>query len=108
MLMARGESVIIDATWPNAERRARARQVADRSGATITELECVLEKETARGRIATRNLTGTDGASEATPATFDRSITARDPWPEAHRISNEGPTEQALSQALRYVVRPPS
>lgn len=108
LLMSRGESVVIDATWPDAEMRARAREVAGQCGATITEIECVIENETAKRRIATRNRTGADGASEATPATFDRSMTGRDPWPDAHRVSNEGTAEQALAHALRFVVRPPS
>lgn len=107
LLMARGESVIIDASWPSAEVRRNARLLASSWDAGLVELECVAEIDTTKRRVALRNRTGADGASDATPAILDQAMAARDPWPTAQSVSNEGSVTDTLEHALRYVSAPP-
>ncbi len=106
LLMARGESVIIDASWPVAEVRRNGRLLASSWEAGFVELECVAETDTTRLRVALRNRTGADGASDATPAILDQAMAVRDHWPTARSISNEGSIAETLEHALRYVSAP--
>lgn len=104
MLLSGGESVVIDATWPATDMRRRARELALQWGATIIELECVLPPRLAEARVAKRNLTGADGPSDATPAILDRAMSVREPWPEAHRVSNEGSPEETIEFVCQHVL----
>ncbi|HET9877012.1 MAG TPA: AAA family ATPase [Mycobacterium sp.] len=80
--LRRGESVILDGTWADPQQRRRARELADATSASMTELVCTAPQRTATHRIETR----TETASDATPQ-IAAALSARDDgWPEAHRL----------------------
>lgn len=96
-LLIAGESVVIDATWSDAEQRQSARALADRHGAALTEFECRVDPVLARRRIADRTATALD-ASDATPELVD--LMSRDPWPQAHRLDTSGSPSEVVDVAL--------
>lgn len=81
-LLARGESVVLDATWLSLERRRAAREVAVSATADLIEIECRADREVLMQRIASRTARG-DDASDATPAVLDEQLHRRDEWPGA-------------------------
>ncbi len=97
MLLIAGESVVIDATWSDAVQRELARSLAARYGAVLSELECRLDPDLARRRIADRTARG-DDASDATPELVD--LMSRDPWPEAHPLDTSRPRAEVVDDAL--------
>ena len=101
--LAHRESVILDATWLDAEERDLAKRVADDWAAPLLQLQCVCPDHIASDRIGERLRLGED-ASEATVA-VRRSLAARsETWSAASVIdtSTSTPTEEveAALQAL--------
>ncbi len=82
VLLDRGESVILDATWSCESQRERARALAWRHGGWLHEIECRLDATVARERIA-RRLASPWNPSDATPDLVDHLAAGRDPWPQA-------------------------
>ncbi|TWH61505.1 hypothetical protein L612_001500000430 [Rhodococcus rhodochrous J38] len=83
--LARGRSVVLDATWLSSGQRDAARKVADGAAVDVIEIECRAEKGILLQRMASRAERG-DDASDATPAVLERQLRRRDPWPEAVSI----------------------
>ena len=102
LLLSRGESVVLDASWARASRRADARVLAAEHRAELVELECVLDTETAKERIA-RRLASVWSPSDATPDIADHLFARREPWPEAVRVDTSRPPGAVLAAASRVV-----
>ena len=99
-LLARGVSVILDATWGSADHRRRAAEVARAHHTPLHELECTVDVAEAERRAAARAAAGLD-ASDATAEIVRRAMGRRDPWPTAAEIDTSVGTEPALATALR-------
>ena len=97
LLLAGGESVVLDATWGDAAHRDAARAMGARHGAAVDELECRLDHGLARRRIADRNREGRD-ASDATPELVDQMT--RDPWPQARRLDTGRSPDDVIDDAV--------
>jgi len=105
MLLARGESVVLDASWGTAAARDDAAALAEATAADIVELRCEAPETVMATRIADRTRAGTD-ASDASPE-IARALAARaDPWPSATTVETSGPVEATLSAARRAVRLP--
>lgn len=100
--LARGESVILDATWGRAPLRDEARRVAEATHARLIELRCDAPAEVARARAAARAAEGGD-ASDAGAEVAAALAAVAEPWPEAAAIGTGGPPEAAVEQALALV-----
>lgn len=96
-LLARGTSVVLDASWTSAEERHEARVLAEATSSRLVELRCVAPQALCRDRVATR--TDPHG-SEATPAVVDLLDRRADPWSEATDIDTSGRFELLQSAAL--------
>lgn len=96
-LLAHGESVIIDASWTSAARRAEAARVAGDTHADLVALRCAtpLAAERLRARRG--------GGSDADAAIAGRMAETADPWPDAVTIDTSGPVEEAAGRAERAV-----
>ena len=101
-LLARGESVVLDASWTDAEERGRAVRLAEDAAAELTCLECRAPREITEPRI--RNRRGS--ASDATPLVAAVMSLDADPWPEAVAIDTAGPAEGAIDLAVAEVLTP--
>ena len=51
LLLERGVSVVLDATWASAEARARLRAVAEKTASALTEIRCDVDTAIAKDII---------------------------------------------------------
>ncbi|WP_231390275.1 AAA family ATPase [Nocardia sp. CNY236] len=92
-----GISVILDASWIDADMRAQAAAVAERTHTDLLQLRCVCPRALAEHRIGTRP----HGDSEATPAIADALAATASPWPEATVIDTTHPVDESVAAAKR-------
>ena len=107
LLLQRGESVVVDATWSSAETRAAMRACAELGCAEVDELQCVLPNAVARERIARRSAS-IYNPSDATPELVDHMMARFDPWPEAREISTNQRIADSVDDAVDAVLGRPS
>jgi aminoglycoside phosphotransferase family enzyme/predicted kinase len=93
-----GQSVIVDASWTDAELRHAARVVADATSSELIELRCSVAPEVADARIERRRQRGVD-ASDADPIVAAALRAAAAPWPAAVTVDTSGPASDALEVA---------
>lgn len=98
-LLGSGVSVVLDATWTSAARRAAARSLARDARVELTELECVLPDGVAEQRLASRR----GDASDATAAVRAALQEEADPWPEARRLDTSLDQPVVVKEAVRAV-----
>jgi aminoglycoside phosphotransferase family enzyme/predicted kinase len=112
-LTAHGESVILDATWISADRRAEVAAMAGQAAADLVQLRCAAPHAVAAERMTRRS----NDPTYANPSDADQQVAARmarrqDPWPDAIIIETAGPAvgehsePDLVSQALRAIGRP--
>ena len=87
LLLARGESVIADASWQSPGHRAAAAALAGTAQADLVALRCAARADVARRRLAAR----TGGVSDADAAIARQMAATQAPWPEAVTINTGGP-----------------
>jgi uncharacterized protein len=95
-LLARGQSVILDGTWRDAEHRRSAHDVADEYGCPTVEVACTGDVDQALGRIRLR---GRGSHSEVTPELAERLYRAETPWAAAHHIDTTQPLSDSVAEA---------
>lgn len=100
LLLGRGESVVLDASWTSAVERERASVLADRVSADLIALRCEVDTETAAARIRLRR-----DVSDADESVATALRQAADPWPACHAVDTRGSRSAATDQACA-VVRP--
>jgi aminoglycoside phosphotransferase family enzyme/predicted kinase len=98
-LLSHGESVVLDATWSNAEQREAALRMAERTHADLVALHCHVPAEVSAARLATR----TAGTSDAGLEVADAMEATEPAWPDAVSIDTSGPLEAAVAQALAAI-----
>jgi len=97
-----GESVIIDATWGDAEQRAAAARVAATSASRLVAVECRAPVDLAAKRAEQRLEAGTD-ASEAGAHVAGLLASSRDLWPEATGVDTSTSVAESLAAAAAAV-----
>lgn len=100
LLLDAGESVLLDATWTDPAHRALARDVARRCGAELIEIECQLDPDLARARIAKRQRESSD-ASDASPSLVVPVGNRRGSWPPAWDIDTSRSPDVVLEDVAR-------
>ncbi|MGW4925033.1 bifunctional aminoglycoside phosphotransferase/ATP-binding protein [Streptomyces parvulus] len=98
-LLARGESVVLDATWTDSAQREAARRTADQADADLVALHCHVPGDMAAARLTTR----TPGASDADLRVADAMAAREEPWSEAIDVDTSGSLGSAVAQALAAV-----
>jgi uncharacterized protein len=101
-LLARGEPVILDASWSAAPQRAAARALATRAHTELVELRCDAPPTVTSSRLDARAAAGGD-ASDATAAVAASMAAIADPWPDAITVDTAGPLEHSVADALAAV-----
>ena len=89
LLLGRGETVVLDASWRVAAHREMARVVAAGTSSRMVELMCQASDEVADARIRTR--AGGPHLSDATPEIAAAMAREFDPWPEADIVKTDSP-----------------
>lgn len=98
MLLRRGESVVLDASWTHAHDRDRARATAAAAHADLVELRCDVDPATAAARIAVRH-----DVSDADGHVAEELRRAADPWPSSHVIDTARPVAECADRACALV-----
>ncbi|MCU7729446.1 AAA family ATPase [Actinoplanes sp. KI2] len=100
LLLERGETVLLDASWMSGRHRQAARELASRTHGRLRELRCVAGHETVTRRLSER--TGSESDADAAVAA---AMTAEaQPWPEAIDIVTDNMPDTSLERALDAVV----
>jgi aminoglycoside phosphotransferase family enzyme/predicted kinase len=102
-LLSMGESVILDASWRDANMRAAARDLARITSSDLVELRCDAPAELAAARIEARQ--AGDAVSEATVDVARAMASDFDPWPEAATIDTASTIETSRRDATDAVNR---
>lgn len=107
--MAKGRSVVLDATFGKAEHRREALRLADEAGALVLFVACVCSEETIRERLLAR--TGTDSVSDARIQHFESIKAAFEPMDELSRrcrvrVDTEKPVDECLRTIFTYTATP--
>jgi aminoglycoside phosphotransferase family enzyme/predicted kinase len=84
-LLARGESVIADASWLSAPQRAAAAALASDVSADLVQLRCAASEDLARQRICARQ----HGVSDADADVARHMAADMAPWPEATTLDTD-------------------
>ncbi|RTL69542.1 MAG: gluconate kinase [Pseudonocardiaceae bacterium] len=96
VLLAEGESVVLDASWSTAAGRRDAGAAATEAAADLVELRCTVAPEVAAERLHRRR----GSASDATPEIATALRAAADPWPSATGIPTIGSPDSSVALAL--------
>lgn len=97
-LLERGESVLLDATWSDPERRSEAESVADRTASELTVLRCGLDERTAAERIRARS-----GISDADVVVAHAVRNAERPWLGGVDIDTALPPAKCAEDAVAAI-----
>jgi uncharacterized protein len=92
--LARGESVVLDASFSREQHRAAARGLGRWLSCEVSEVQAVCPRAVSAERIARRREVGTD-ASDATVEVLDGMSAAFEAWPQAGQVDTAGSTEQS-------------
>ncbi len=106
LLLERGRSVVLDATWSSASHREQARALGERTASELIELECVAPAAVAKERIASR-MASPFNPSDATPELVDRLNATADRWPEAIAVDTNQPIARSVEAAYCQVMAGP-
>lgn len=102
--LARGNSIVLDASWSKAEQRARAREVARRWEASFIIVECTVGEEVLERRLSKPSRSITDGRVELLD---EQSAAYERPEPDEAdrlvRVDTSGAFEEAARQAYEAV-----
>jgi predicted kinase len=98
-LLARGESVVVDASFSKTTWRDMAVALAVDADSDLTELRCLLSADVAAARLATRVADGRD-ASDATASVAAHMAEEFEPWPSAATVGTLPPVEDILPAVL--------
>jgi len=104
-LLVNGQTVVLDASWAAAPRRAAARGVARQTASDLVELRCEAPGPVCDDRIL-RRLGGFGDPSEATPAVARAMAHRFAAWSEATTIDTARPPGEVSAEVLKAFERP--
>lgn len=93
-LLAMGESVVLDATWADADLRRAATEVAERASSGLVQFRCEAPLEVAERRIAER----ASGGSDADAEIAGRVRAGFAAWPEATTVTTTAQPARCVSR----------
>jgi hypothetical protein len=102
VLLGLGESVVLDASWRSAEKRAAAREVTVATSSDLVELCCDAPPDVALHRIEERRRAGNLG-SDADECVARWMSGASDRWPQARRLDTTGPLDATVEEAVTAI-----
>ena len=101
-LLARGESVIADASWESPGHRAAAVALAGATRADLVALQCAAPAGIRHRRLAAR----TGGVSDADVAVARHMAAAQAPWPEAVTVDTSSTPPEEVEQGTTWPAAP--
>ena len=104
-LLARGESVILDASWSRASDRLLAAEAAQATWSDLVEVRCTAPEEVAERRLLDRRPDEAHG-SDATVEIARHMARTADAWPTATAIDTDRPVAEVVADVLRRCAAP--
>ena len=109
--LADGVGVVLDASWTDAGLRRRARELAGRHHAAMTEVCCVAPAAVCRERLAARTAPLDGGAqrpahgsaSDADVSVHEAMAAVADPWSEAVSVPTSGGVAESVTLVLDHL-----
>ncbi|HXZ73000.1 MAG TPA: AAA family ATPase [Streptosporangiaceae bacterium] len=101
-LLARGESVIADASWQSPGHRAAAAALADATRTDLVAFQCAAPADVRHQRLAAR----TGGISDADAAVARQMAAAQAPWPEAVTVDTSRTPPESVAQGMPWPADP--
>lgn len=101
-LLARGEPVVLDASWVEEDWREAAAATARAAAAPCVAIRCDAPTAVARERLERRARKGTS-ASDATPAVLDDLARRMGPWPLAQDLDTHGDIDGVVAASVELV-----
>lgn len=105
-VLARGESVVLDASWACDRHRRMARSIGRAMRTEVVELRCVAPDPVARERVA-RRMASMYNPSDATPEVVDHLVARFEHWPEARTVDTDQPVDRTIAAAYCRVMADP-
>ena len=105
LLLARGSSVILDASFATSRWRTRVAAPATESSSDLVELRCLLPADVAATRLIARGAIG-DDPSDADGAVAAAMASNFDDWPSAATVGTSPPIEDILPAVLDRIDAP--
>jgi aminoglycoside phosphotransferase family enzyme/predicted kinase len=102
MIVAHGETVVVDASFSTEDQRASFRRIAVDLHTPLVELECTAPSEVLAARLHARQ-TKPDRYTDADLAVGTRLAAERRTWPSAERISTTTGQDESAFQALGVI-----
>ena len=103
VLLSRGESVVLDATWSRRDQRLAALLVAQARRADLVQLRCDTSAAAALERVAAR--AGAAGVvSDADVTVAERLRESADSWPEAQAVDTSTTVVRSVDRAVELVL----
>jgi predicted kinase len=100
-LLGLGQSVILDATWRSAARRADAARLASDTAADLIEVHCVTPVALATARLD--DPCRRAGASDADAAIAEAIAASFDAWPAAIAVDTTLPLDYSIDAAVAAI-----
>ena len=102
-LLARGETVLLDASWSAARHRDAARAVAAHTHSQLVELHCLAPPDVVTERLRRRN-----SMSDADTLIAETVAEHTDPWPEATPIHTDQPLPATVNGLTAHMTAVPA
>jgi uncharacterized protein len=95
LILANGQSVVLDGTWRDPGRRQQACDIARQRSCPVVELACTVPLREAQERIGAR----VGSNSDVTPGIAEALANEGDDWHGFHRIDTRRPIREAVDEA---------
>jgi predicted kinase len=106
LALEHGESVVVDASWADADRRDDAAVLAATTSSDLLELRCDVDAAVADERLRMRQRAGRD-PSDADPLVAAAIRDRAAPWPTATVVDTSGSRDAALELAVAAAAADP-
>lgn len=100
-LLSSWTSVILDATWRDAQQRERARKLAHETASPIVEFTCSVSLRQAKDRIQRRQPSASDATPEIAAALTDNGAGSVD----SYQIDTSRPLAESVAEAEQICCR---
>lgn len=104
LMLSRGETVVVDATWGKRSHRVMAHEIAAATTARLVQIRCEAPPSVVQRRVTERSLVSAAGTvSDATPAVTSALSSQFEPWGAASVLDTDRDPGDVLHDAVRLV-----
>lgn len=102
IMLEKGQTVVLDASWVDARWRAGAAEVAESTASVLVQIRCYVDMKEAARRIGERAEAGRD-PSDANVVVAEKMAAEADPWPDALEVDTSSSKDATLQTVLSLI-----